>query len=335
MLVAEAGAEVEEMRKELRATMGGGKAEHKSYTSANGYGNSALPAPSAFDPDSPDDDAFGAFEQQRQAEIMHEQDEAIDGVFKTVGNLRQQADDMGRELEEQVELLEDVNQLTDRVQGKIQNGIRKVGWVIKNTEGVYNTYRPKCPKAGEKVLAYPDYRNLVKLLHWRACLRVDTTTHPRLDPLMLRLPPKAALVSGFTSSSIYRVLPLCTSTLKDVCSSSYTRALARILMNFAATILWYTHFSSASLLLIQKQNEGLSESKWAKQLEQTPLENPIIARLNLTSRSISGERVKPLSPAISKENRHGIASLIQHSWTTINSGLGIGVFSGRALSHWR
>lgn len=192
MLVAEAGAEVEEMRKELRATMGGGEAEHKSYTSANGYGNSALPSPSAFDPDSPDDDAYGAFEQQRQAEIMHEQDEAIDGVFKTVGNLRQQADDMGRELEEQVELLEDANQITDRVQGKIQNGIRKVGWVIKNTEGVYSTYCSKCPKAGEKVLAYRDYRNLVKLLHWRACLRVDTTTHPRLDSLMLRLQRKAA-----------------------------------------------------------------------------------------------------------------------------------------------
>lgn len=131
--MAEAGAEVEEMRKELKKTMSGG-AEHKSYA-ADGHGNSALPPPSAFDPDSPDGDAYGAFEQQRQAEIMHEQDEAIDGVFKTVGNLRQQADDLGRELEEQVELLEDVNQLTDRVQGKIQNGIRKVGWVIKNTEG--------------------------------------------------------------------------------------------------------------------------------------------------------------------------------------------------------
>lgn len=192
MLVAEAGVEVEGMRKELRATIASGKAEHKSDTSANGYSNSALPAPSAFDPNSLDDDAYGVFEQQRQAEIMHEQDEAIDGVFKTVGNLRQQADDMGRELEEQVELLEDVNQLTDRVQGRIQNGIRKVGWVIKNTEGVYNTYCSKCPEVWEKVLAYPHYRNLVKLLHWRACIRVDTTTHPSLGPLMLRMPWRAA-----------------------------------------------------------------------------------------------------------------------------------------------
>lgn len=149
-LVAEAGVEVEEMRRELRTTMSGG-AEHKSYTSTNGYSNSSLLPPSVFDPDSPDGDAYGAFEQQRQAEIMHEQDEAIDGVFKTVGNLRQQADNLGRELEEQVELLEDVNQLTDRVQGKIQNGIRKVGWVIKNTEGVSINIAPVSKNRGDSL----------------------------------------------------------------------------------------------------------------------------------------------------------------------------------------
>lgn len=176
--MAEAGAEVAEMRKELRTTMSGG-AEQKGYASANGYGNSALPPPSAFDPDGPDGDAYGAFEQQRQAEIMHEQDEAIDGVFKTVGNLRQQADDMGRELEEQVELLEDVNQLTDRVQGKIQNGIMKVGWVIKNTEGASIIVH----QVSRNTLAYYGFRDLVKLLYWRACLRVDTPTHPGLAPL--------------------------------------------------------------------------------------------------------------------------------------------------------
>lgn len=176
--MAEAGAEVAEMRKELRTKMSGG-AEHKSYASANGYGNSELPPPSAFDPDVPDGDAYGAFEQQRQTEIMHEQDEAIDGVFKTVGNLRQQANDMGRELEEQVELLEDVNQITDRVQGKIQNGIRKVGWVIKNTEGASNSVL----QVFRNTLAYYGFRDLVKLLYWRACLRADTSTHLGPDPL--------------------------------------------------------------------------------------------------------------------------------------------------------
>lgn len=108
-----------------------------------GGGNAStnLPPPSAFDnPDSPTeaadgDDHYGAFEQQRQAEILQEQDEALDGVFRTVGNLRQQAGDMGRELEEQVEMLEDMGQVADRVEGKLQNGMKRVGWVLKHNEG--------------------------------------------------------------------------------------------------------------------------------------------------------------------------------------------------------
>ena len=68
-------------------------------------------------------------------EIMHEQDEQLDGVFRTVGNLRQQANDMGRELEEQGQLLDEVDTITDRVGGRLQTGIKKVGWVIKKNEG--------------------------------------------------------------------------------------------------------------------------------------------------------------------------------------------------------
>lgn len=109
--------------------------------------SNTLPPPSAFDnPDSPLEEAadsggdhFGAFEQQRQAEIMQEQDEALDGVFRTVGNLRQQAGDMGRELEEQVEMLEDMGQVADRVEGKLQNGMKRVGWILKRNEGEFAT----------------------------------------------------------------------------------------------------------------------------------------------------------------------------------------------------
>ena len=106
----------------------------KTVVGAQGM-NGSLPPPSAFEADGDGADDYGAFEQQRQVEMMHEQDEALDGVFKTVGNLRQQADDMGRELEEQEEMLEDVDKLADRVGGKLHNGIKRVGWVIKNNEG--------------------------------------------------------------------------------------------------------------------------------------------------------------------------------------------------------
>ena len=128
-LVQDAGDEVESMRQELARTVTGAQNKGQGM-------NGTLPPPSAFDPDEPDGDNYGAFEQQRQVEMMHEQDEALDGVFKTVGSLRQQADEMGRELEEQGEMLVDADKLADRVQGKLQNGIKRVGWVIKNNEGM-------------------------------------------------------------------------------------------------------------------------------------------------------------------------------------------------------
>lgn len=83
-------------------------------------------------------DGYGQFEQQRQEEIMAEQDEALEGVFRTVGNLRGQADAMGRELEEQAEILDEVDNAADRVGGKLQTGLKKIGYVIRKNEGMFS-----------------------------------------------------------------------------------------------------------------------------------------------------------------------------------------------------
>lgn len=125
-LVKEVGDEVQNMQDELAQTVQ--DAQNKGKAPANG---DVLPDPDDFE----DEDHYAAFEHERQMEMMHEQDEALDGVFQTVGNLRQQADDMGRELEEQSELLHDVDTVADRVGGKLQTGLKKVGWVIKKNEG--------------------------------------------------------------------------------------------------------------------------------------------------------------------------------------------------------
>ena len=127
-LVQDVGDELEDMRKELKITIGGSQ-----YKGLNG---STLPPPDTFGLDSPTErDDFGAFEQQSRVEIMHEQDEALDEVYGTVETLRNQANDMGRELEEQGEMLEDVDNLADRVGGKLQGGLSRVGDVIKRNEG--------------------------------------------------------------------------------------------------------------------------------------------------------------------------------------------------------
>ena len=127
-LVEEIGGEVEDMRAELAKTV--------ANVQTKALDTTALPPPSAFDADSPDGDEYAAFEQQRQVEIMHEQDEALDGVFKTVGNLRQQADVMGRELEEQGEMLDEVDTLTDRLGGKLQGGMMRLNTIIRKNEGI-------------------------------------------------------------------------------------------------------------------------------------------------------------------------------------------------------
>ncbi|OAL04353.1 hypothetical protein IQ06DRAFT_96742 [Phaeosphaeriaceae sp. SRC1lsM3a] len=124
-LVKEVGDEIENMRDELQHTIQ--DAKNKGKGAANG---DSLPDPDSFE----DEDNYAAYEQEQQLEMMNQQDEALDGVFRTVGNLRQQADDMGRELEEQGEMLNEVDTVADRVGGKLQDGIKKVGWVIKKNE---------------------------------------------------------------------------------------------------------------------------------------------------------------------------------------------------------
>jgi chromosome segregation ATPase len=129
-LVEEVGGEVEDMREELAKTVASAD-QRRGQTASSG----ALPHPSAFDSLENQGDEYAAFEQQRQLEIMHEQDEALDGVFQTVGNLRQQADVMGRELVEQEELLNETHDAADRVEGRLQTGLKKMGMIMKKNEG--------------------------------------------------------------------------------------------------------------------------------------------------------------------------------------------------------
>lgn len=146
-LVEKVGDEVEDMREQLLETAGkiGGKGRAKGEGGRMSNGSAQLAPPSSFDNidggRDEDEDDYAEFEQQRQVEMMHEQDEQLDGVFQTVGNLRAQADTMGRELEEQVGMIEDADRIADRVGGKLQNGIKRVGWVIKNNEGQFYVLR--------------------------------------------------------------------------------------------------------------------------------------------------------------------------------------------------
>ncbi|KAG2412866.1 hypothetical protein HFD88_010423 [Aspergillus terreus] len=138
-LVDDVGGEIEDMRQELQ----------KAVTAADAAGG--LPNPAEFDNvgtaaaagrdgDGEDEDYYASMEQQRQVELMHEQDEQLDGVFRTVGTLRQQANDMGRELEEQAVMIGEVDTLAERVGGKLQSGLGKIKYIVRKNEDTWSSF---------------------------------------------------------------------------------------------------------------------------------------------------------------------------------------------------
>ncbi|KAI0459969.1 SNARE domain-containing protein [Xylaria acuta] len=150
-LVDEVGGEVEDMREELArqtatlasSSSSSGPPGSRAAAAARAAANGDLPPPSAFAIDDASsaqgDDNYAEFEHQQQLQMMREQDQQLDGVFATVGNLRRQADDMGRELEEQHEMLEHVDTLADRVGGRLQTGMQKLGYVMRRNEDRYSS----------------------------------------------------------------------------------------------------------------------------------------------------------------------------------------------------
>ncbi|KAL2025018.1 hypothetical protein VTK56DRAFT_20 [Thermocarpiscus australiensis] len=138
-LVQEVGGEVDDMREELArvSSSGGGGGDGGGRPKKAGNKSDDLPDPSSFaaisDGDG-DGDYAAEFEREQQAMMLREQDEHLEGVFQTVGNLRRQADDMGRELEEQREMLEVVDGLVDRVGGRLQTGMEKLRYVMRRNE---------------------------------------------------------------------------------------------------------------------------------------------------------------------------------------------------------
>lgn len=157
-LVQEIGGEVEDMREELRnktalsSKKGGAAGVEGARKPSGGRASSGdLPDPNAFAMSHSDDEGEGGalngnndyaaeFEQQQQLAMMREQDEHLDGVFQTVDNLRRQAGDMGRELEEQREMLEYTDALADRVGGRLQNGMDKLKYVVKHNEDTLSSW---------------------------------------------------------------------------------------------------------------------------------------------------------------------------------------------------
>lgn len=128
-LIDEVGGEIEDMREEIESPLS------NSPSNTKGKGRSSNHGDSRDDREEDGEQDYNAeFEQQQQLHMMAEQDQTLDSVFHTVGNIRRQADTMGRELEEQAEIMEHIDGLADRVGGRLQNGMKTMGTVIRRNE---------------------------------------------------------------------------------------------------------------------------------------------------------------------------------------------------------
>ncbi|KAH8919484.1 hypothetical protein BT69DRAFT_1246388 [Atractiella rhizophila] len=66
-----------------------------------------------------DDPAAHYYERQTQTLLMQSQDNTLTSIGSTVGILREQAQVMGREIHEQVELVDDLSRSVDRTEGRM------------------------------------------------------------------------------------------------------------------------------------------------------------------------------------------------------------------------
>lgn len=65
-------------------------------------------------------------------DMIDEQDTVLDGVYTTVNSLREQANVMSRELEDQSYLIEDFDRQVETAGDKLRRGMKKVDWVLRN-----------------------------------------------------------------------------------------------------------------------------------------------------------------------------------------------------------
>lgn len=63
---------------------------------------------------------------------IQEQDAMFDEVAQTVANLREQADLMSRELEDQAELIDDFEGYVDNTNDRLKRGIKRVDYILRN-----------------------------------------------------------------------------------------------------------------------------------------------------------------------------------------------------------
>ena len=97
---------------------------------------------------------------------------------------------MGWDLEEQHVMVEDVEGITDRVSGKVQQGVKRVGWVIKQNEG-------ESIILSAPLLLIDFHRQILELLYCSTHIRPHPAAHTSLG--LIGPPSDSSKNLGFRS----------------------------------------------------------------------------------------------------------------------------------------
>ncbi|RPA81184.1 hypothetical protein BJ508DRAFT_115184 [Ascobolus immersus RN42] len=127
--VREIEGEVEDMMEELKKEVERVKesAHHDPYgVDGDGYGDE-------------EEGGYAAWEQERQVQIMREQDEVLEDVGRSINVLRQTAHAMGEELAEQGEILDRVDEDADRIDAKLKMGMQRMTNFLKKNEDTWSS----------------------------------------------------------------------------------------------------------------------------------------------------------------------------------------------------
>ena len=89
-------------------------------------------------PENEDMDAQDKF-THLESQMLHEQDDQLDQITKTMQNLKTQANLMGSELQDHTELLDSIDTNMSTLQGKLKKSSQKLQWIYEKNKERYNT----------------------------------------------------------------------------------------------------------------------------------------------------------------------------------------------------
>ncbi|KAF8870659.1 snare protein TLG1/Syntaxin [Infundibulicybe gibba] len=125
--------EIESMRTEMSGS-GSGPSQQQTQKASGSRPPTYPPSPISQSDPLHNEDEQGTWAREEQQLMMREQDQTMEAIAGTLGTLAQQASLMGREIGEQVELLDDLEQGVDRTDTKLSDAMRRMRRFLRQSE---------------------------------------------------------------------------------------------------------------------------------------------------------------------------------------------------------